>query len=284
MTVVYIDALFLLNLVTNYFLLLASAKLAGEVIHRLRLAAGAAAGAIYACLLFLPGMGFLVHPLSKLCVAVIMVLLAFGGSRRLLRLVIVFFCLSFALAGGVLAIGLMGGKGLSLKNGVLYSAMDVKMIALSAAGCYVIFTAVFPRVAKQVKGREVLPAVLRYGERKVTLLVLVDTGNTLSDPVTGRPVLVANFENVAPLIPPGVSLIAGDLSDPVKTLQRLAEQGVGNSFRLLPYQAVGVECGLLLALRLDNARVGTRDYGPILAALSPNRVSDGGGYSGLVGT
>jgi stage II sporulation protein GA (sporulation sigma-E factor processing peptidase) len=185
-----------------------------------------------------------------------MVLLAFGGSRRLLRLVIVFFCLSFALAGGVLAIGLMGGKGLLLKNGVLYSAMDVKIIALSAAGCYVIFTAVFQRVAKQVKGREVLPAVLRYGERKVTLLVLVDTGNTLSDPVTGRPVLVADFENVAPLLPDKVNLSVRDLSDPVKTLQRLAEQGVGNSFRLLNYQAVGVECAVAVVVVVGAAEEG----------------------------
>ena len=42
MTVVYIDSLFLLNLVVNYLLLLASARLAGEVIRRLRLGLGAA--------------------------------------------------------------------------------------------------------------------------------------------------------------------------------------------------------------------------------------------------
>ena len=40
---------------------------------------------------------------------------------------------------------------------------------------------------------------------------------------------------------------------------------------------------LLLALRLDDARVGAEDYGGILVALSPNPVSDGGGYSALIG-
>ena len=48
MTVVYIDALFLLNLIVNYLLLLAAAKLAGEPLRRLRLAAGAALGGLYA--------------------------------------------------------------------------------------------------------------------------------------------------------------------------------------------------------------------------------------------
>ena len=48
MTVVYIDSLFLLNLIVDYLLLLATAKLAGEGICRPRLALGAAVGALYA--------------------------------------------------------------------------------------------------------------------------------------------------------------------------------------------------------------------------------------------
>ena len=52
MTVVYIDALFLLNLIVNYLLLLAAAKLAGEPLRRLRLAAGAALGGLYAAAIF----------------------------------------------------------------------------------------------------------------------------------------------------------------------------------------------------------------------------------------
>ena len=70
MTVVYIDALFLLNLIVNYLLLLAAAKLAGEPLRRLRLAAGAALGGLYAAAIFFPGMGFLTHPLCKLGAAV----------------------------------------------------------------------------------------------------------------------------------------------------------------------------------------------------------------------
>ncbi len=283
--VVYLDALFLLNFTADYLLLLATAKLAGEVIRRPRLVLGALAGALYAVLIFLPGLGFLNHPLCKVSGAVLMALAAFGGSRRLLRLTLVFFGLSCALAGGVLAAGLLGGQGLTLQNGVLYSAMDVKLMALSAAVCYLLITLVFRRVAKHSgPAREVVPAVLKLGERRVALSVLLDTGNTLTDPVTGRPVLVADWQALLPLIPPGLSLDGGDLRDPARVLEDLAEKGFGTRLRLLPYRAVGVECGMLLALRLDSARVGERDYGGILAALSPNRVSDGGGYSGLIGT
>ena len=40
MTIVYLDELFLLNFVVDYLLLLAAGRLAGEVLHRGRLALG----------------------------------------------------------------------------------------------------------------------------------------------------------------------------------------------------------------------------------------------------
>ncbi len=282
MTVVYIDALFLLNWIVNYLLLLAAAKLAGEPLRRLRLAAGAALGGLYAAAVFFPGMGFLTHPLCKLGAAVLMLLTGFGGSRRLLRVTLVFFGLACAFGGGIFAIGLLGGRGLTLRNGVLYSGMDLRVLLLSAAVCYVALTMVFRRTARHGR-REVLPAVLTLEGRRVAVNALVDTGNTLTDPVTGRPVMVAEGNRLSPLLPGEQILDEKALRDPVGTLERLAKGERGRRFRLLPYQAVGVECGMLLALRLDDARVGAEDYGGILVALSPNPVSDGGGYSALIG-
>lgn len=164
MTVVYIDSLFLLNFIVDYLLLLATAKLAGEVICRPRLALGAAVGALYASAVFFPGMGFLTHPLCKLSAAIVMLLAGLGGSRRLLRVTLVFLGLSCAFGGGIFAIGLLGGRGLTLRNGILYSAMDLKIILLSAAVCYVALTLVFSRTAKHSR-RELIPAVLSLGEK-----------------------------------------------------------------------------------------------------------------------
>lgn len=285
MTVVYIDALFLLNFVVDYLLLLCAGRLAGEVLHRGRLALGAALAGAYAAAVFLPGMGFLLHPLCKLAAAVLALLIGYGGSRRLLRVTLVFFAVSAAFAGGILALELLGGRGLTLENGVFSSAMDLRLILLSAAGCYVVITLLFQRSARHTAARqELVPAVLTLDGRRVALTALVDTGNTLTDPATGRPVMVVEGEKVAGLFPSGQAPDEADLRDPVAALERLSQAGFLGRCRLLPYQAVGVECGMLLSLRLDGARVGREDYGTLLVALSPNRLSDGGGYSALIGT
>ena len=267
----------------NYLLLLAAARLAGEIIRRLRLAAGAAVGAAYAAAVFFPGMGFLLHPLCKLGAGVLMLLPAFGHSRRLLRTALVFFGVSAAFGGGILAIELLGGQGLTLRGGVFYSAMDLRLILLSAAGCYALLSLIFRRTARHGgPGGEVLPAVLTLEGRQVALRALVDTGNTLTDPATNRPVMVAEGEKLSGLFPPGAAPGPEALRDPVAALAQGRLEG-GRRYRLLPYRAVGVDCGMLLAIPLDGARVGEEDYGRILVALSPTPVSDGGGYSALIG-
>ena len=64
---------------------------------------------------------------------------------------------------------------------------------------------------------------------------------------------------------------------------RLLEDPWRRRFRLLPYRSVGVDRGLLLAVRVDQVQVGEEERGPMLAALSPTPVSDGGGYRALLG-
>ena len=282
MTVVYVDTLFLLNALVDYLLLLCSARLAGEPLERLRFALGAVLGGGYAVAIFLPGLGFLERPLCRLAAAVLMAVAAFGGGRRLGRQTAIFFALSCAFAGGVLAISLVGGTGLSLNRGVIYSGMDLKMVLLSAAGCYAALSLLLQKAGKHAHFTGELKEVrLELGERAVELTALTDTGNTLTDPVTGRGVMVAEGARLEPLFPPEQCPDKGALRDPAGALEGLI--AAGGRFRLLPYRSVGVDRGLLLAVRVDRAVVDGEDRGAMVVALSPNPVSDGGGYAALLG-
>ena len=282
MTVVYVDTLFLLNALVDYLLLLCSARLAGEPLERLRFALGAVLGGGYAVAIFLPGLGFLERPLCRLAAAVLMAVAAFGGGRRLGRQTAIFFALSCAFAGGVLAISLVGGTGLSLNRGVIYSGMDLKMVLLSAAGCHAALSLLLQKAGKHAHFTGELKEVrLELGERAVELTALTDTGNTLTDPVTGRGVMVAEGARLEALFPPEQRPDGAALRDPAGALEGLT--AAGGRFRLLPYRSVGVDRGLLLAVRVDRAVVDGEDRGAMVVALSPNPVSDGGGYAALLG-
>lgn len=279
MTTIYVDTLFLLNAVVDYLLLLCSARLAGEPLERLRFAGAAALGGGYAVALFIPGWEFLYHPLCRVSVAVLMVLIAFARSRRLLRQAVVFFALACAFGGGVLAVGLLGGQGLTLGSGVFYSAIDIKTVLVSAAGCYGALSLCFRNWGRHSAARgELKPVRLEFSGRTLELTALMDTGNTLTDPVTGRRVLVAEGASLSPLFPE----VGQTLLDPAAGLEQFNRRWPGR-FRLIPYRAVGTERGLLLAARLDRVEVDGEEQVGALVALSPNPVSDGGSYQVLAG-
>lgn len=282
-TTVYLDTLFALNALMDYLLLVCSARLAGEPLHRGRMALAAALGGAYAAAAVLPGMAWLTAPVCKLGAAVLLSAVGLGASRRLLRQTVIFLAVSCAFAGGVLAVSLLGGRGLALGHGIVCTGTDLKIVLLSSAICYALFTAVLRRAARHSALRgEVVRATLRFHGREVSLPTLVDTGNTLTDPVSGRPAIVVDAPAVAPLLD-GDAPDLRELTAPAQALSRLNAGRWRGRFTLLPYRAVGVEHGLLLALRLDGASVDGRERGALLAALSPTPVSDGGAYRALVG-
>ena len=274
-TVVYIDLLFLLNFVANYLLLLAAGRMSGNPLHRGRIAAGAALGAFYSAAVFLPGLNWLSAWPCRMGCGVLMVLSAYG-TGRLLRVCVFFFCASAALAGGVLAVELLGGSSLTVANGVLYSHADLRLLLLLFVLCYFLLSLFFRRLGEP-RGRQMARLLLEFPDRQITLTALVDTGHSLTDPVTNQPVIVAEWGCLAACLPPG--LRADNPVDGLKLCRELGWRGT----RLIPYRAVGVEGGLLLAVRARRAVAEGQVWTQPLIALSPTPLDDGGGYQALIG-
>lgn len=276
MTVVYIDLLFLLNLVANYLLLLGAGRVAGVVLHRLRIALGAAAGAGYAVLLFLPGLEWLGLWPVKILSGILMPLIAYGGERSLIRVTALFFAASAGLAGLVLAVELLGGTALSLENGVLYSGFDLRLLLLLFVICYFVMSLFFRRTGRH-SSRELVQLEIEILGESVSMTALLDSGHTLTDPATNRPVIVADAQSLNHVFPVSI-----DPAQPVEGVKRCRMAGLSGA-RLVPYRAVGIDCGMLLALQAKSVKIGDRQLGSLLVALSPNPVDDGGGYQALIG-
>lgn len=112
---------------------------------------------------------------------------------------------------------------------------------------------------------------------------LYDTGNTLRNPVDGRPVLVMEQAALLELLPKTEADILKEKNAPETAMARLYSAGSRLRFTLLPYRSVGMETGLLLAVRSDYIALSRRRIPRTLIALSQGPVSDGGGYCALWG-
>lgn len=267
MTVIYLDTLFLTELAADFMLLLATDRFCAAAVSWKRLLAASVVGALYSVMYALMG-DVLASVLMKIVFGVLMLLTAFGGRRDLLRCGAVFMVCSAAFAGIVLAVSVCCG------------GFGTKQMIFSFAAAYALMGGVLRFSAP--RGGTV-KITLRHRGKSVSFTALRDTGSSLRDPVSGAAAIIAAEETLLPLLEENTraELAKSRGLTAEKRLEKLWDAGLGHGFKLLPYSALGVENGLLLAFRIDCADVGGREIRGASAVMASQTIS-GGEYSAIV--
>lgn len=235
---IYLDLLMFLNFLVDFLLLMGANRLAGFPCNGCRSAAAALLGAVYSGACLLPGFLFLGNILWRTVCLVLMAGIAFGWNRSTLRRGGVFLLLSMSL----------GGLAISMER------QDVRTLAVSACLIWLLCGIAF---GGHIGGREYIPLEICYGDNSVKLLALKDSGNTLRDPVSKQQVLVISREAASRL----TGLSEAQLKSPMQTLMQHPLPGL----RLIPYRAVGQCGGMLLAMRFDDVKIGSRQQSAVVA-------------------
>lgn len=254
--VVYWDLAALWNFALDYLLLLGTLRIAGRPLCRPRLALGAALGAAYS-------VAALALPLpvwAALAALPAMTRVAFGRTKRYVKLTLLCLMLACGLGGIVVLLGRLGGLE-RLAYGLIYARLPWSVFFAASGVSYLLLTFVFRDGARR-GGGEFVQVRVEHGGRQVTLRLLRDTGNTLSDPLTGEGVPVIEKSALSPLFPKG----NGDEAA-YKRVTALRVRTVSGAEETLD------------AFRCDQLFVDGRPLGARLIALSPEAFGDG--YQGL---
>ncbi len=245
----------LLGMLVDFLLLQGTAGMSGGQPNAARAVLAALLGGVFGVVSMRGDVLFLEHSGWRLGMLVLMGWIAFGFRGSGFRQTVLFVLLSMALGG--LAVGL--GQG------------SIGKVICSAVIAIWLFLVGFQwNQAPQ----ELVEVHLAAGEAESRFYALRDTGNTLRDPVTGESVIVVGASVADRLF----GLTREDLEHPVETLARQTTAG----FRLIPYRAVGQSRGLLLAMRIPQARIGTKT-GPALVAFAPSGLDAEGTFQALIG-
>ncbi|MBR2047158.1 MAG: sigma-E processing peptidase SpoIIGA [Oscillospiraceae bacterium] len=251
--VIYLDGVMGLNFLVDWLLLLGVNRLSGFPPALGRTAAAAAVGGGYAGICLVPGFRFLGNLLWRGISLGLISLTAFGMDRTAARRGALFVMLSMAL----------GGLALSADSRAVHELLF----------CAGVLTLLCCTGFRQGMLRQRLEVVrLTFRGKTQSIHALVDTGNTLTDPLSGEPVLVVDRQIAREFF----GLNPDCLADPSACIRAYPELGL----RLIPCTTVGGQGGLLTALRCDEVRIG-KGKGSTLVALAP--VSFGGEYHGLTG-
>lgn len=275
--IVYVDLLFLLNTLVNVALLDCAGRFAGRRARMLRLVAGGAFGGAYAVAAAHPSLPVLAAWPCRLLCAAGMLAICYGVHRQLAQLGLWFAILSAAFAGVVLLLTAAFGTQLYLVGGTAVYPIRFSALAAVTGVCYGALGGLFRWMGARSAVTDLRSVTICFAGRLCSMTALMDNGNALRDPLTGRQVLVVDALRAKRLLP---ELEGYSLAHPAEQFAEIAASVPGA--RLIPYRTAGSADGLLLAARSDWALLGKRRYEGMTVAFSPV-ASFGGAFQVIAG-
>jgi stage II sporulation protein GA (sporulation sigma-E factor processing peptidase) len=298
MPVVYIDVVWLINLMLDGFILLVTVFLARRSIYWWRTIGASAIGASYALFLFFPVMSIFLTFFFKFLFSVIMVWIAFKpkGLFDFGKMLGLFYLASF-LAGGAAYAANNFFNNVSLQNGLVLlnggtvwlQKTTLALVVLAMPIVYLLGKSAWKRLARSKQREQNFWDVrVQVGTHSMSFTGLMDTGNALNDPLSRLPVMVADWVLFQEALPAAVASVLEKGMDISFALGDIEMDDEWQSrFRLVPYRGVGGSMGMLLAFRPECVELSGQEGDMhtcrrVLIGLNPKPLAGDGSYRAIL--
>lgn len=261
--VIYAEYLFLENAVTGGIILLLTGKITGIRCKKRFFVLGSVLCGFYSFILFWDTLDPVLAILSKLAFSAVLVLLVFQPKKLipLARIALVFYLVSFAMGG--ITIGMMyfsGIAGVTRNSSVYLGIPGYLYIMLGCILTWIIFSFFSDFIkGRMVRERTFADVEIAMNGRSVIMKGMVDTGNFLKDPFTGKPVMIISAAAARRFLPDEIVEEAVKEKDAKLLTDVLMNSDYASRIRMIPYQSIGKERGYLVGIRPDAVRIGIRN-------------------------
>lgn len=190
--VYYVEYVFVENFIIDFILLFITGKLIKRIIIFKRLIIASLIGSLYVILTFYMAREFMTYFIVKFSISVLMIMVAFDSKGILtnIRVIICFYITSLIVVGIISALYYL-----------TYDKLTANIILVSIFAGYgalhFFFKEIKDRIAKHNYKRTV---GINIGGKSKTFRGYIDTGNELTDPVTGKPVMVVNIDCIKDIL------------------------------------------------------------------------------------
>jgi stage II sporulation protein GA (sporulation sigma-E factor processing peptidase) len=280
----------------DFFVLWAAAKLGRLATTFKRLCLGAFVGALYAVLIFVPGLTITTTFLAKVICSLVMVFVSFGfyNLRRFFKSAAYFYLVSFVMGGAVLgSMYLFDDSVLLLEtwNGIAVNVINFKtawlLVGLVIAIILGLWGASYIRRNLQ-QGPWLVKAYLELYGQVVETDALVDTGNQLTDPISKEPVMVIEHKKLAQILPAQFTALFDTKEKPSLNdqIDALKDPEWSTRIRLIPFSSLGNQNGMLLGIKPEKVLIqdGNKTYcnNQVVVGIYYRRLCSHGTYQALV--
>jgi len=277
--VYYIEYVFAENFLIDFILLFITGKLIKRVIVYKRLMAASLIGAIYVILTAYIGKDFMMYFIVKLSVSVLMIMIAYDtkGIIANIRVILCFYMTSLIMVGIITALYYL-----------TYDRLTVNAIVLSFflgyTGLHFFFKEIRARIDKSNYMRNV---TISMGNLNGTLKAFIDTGNELTDPMTGKPVIVVSIESLRNILDKELySSILKFYSNKESNYESLLTENSNYNLKIIRYNTISSKGEMMVVVTPDNIEIKGKftsiPTADAVIGISPKKISQKEDYDALL--
>ena len=249
---VYADITFLVNFIMDFLILWVTVRLTGIPVSYIRIVIAAGLGGIYAVGYLFPELSFWYSLPLKVLFSVFLVIVAVLPRtwKDLAKSMLLFYGINFLVAGASLGFSYLVQSSYQFDYSYWWLLAGISCaLLLGIYGKSWFNERILPQLLK-------FPVQLTFGGNRCSGQGFVDTGNGLRDPLTNRPVIIAEYQLLKDCLPADFQSALEDSCNQEEMLDRLSQSSWANRLRLIPFTSIGKKNGLLVGIRADAIRVG----------------------------
>lgn len=207
------------------------------------------------------------------------------GIKELLRTLLIFYLTSFTFGGVTFALLYFISPGnILFENGKLVGTYPLKMILIGGLIGFFIIIISFKSIKNKISKKDMLCNIsIVFEEGKVDINAIIDTGNFLKEPLTGKPVIIVEKDTLKKVIPVN---ILENMQEIINGTKEIEEKYI-SKIRLIPFTALGTENGLLLGIKPEKLYINYQgkivENKKVIVGVYNKKLSRNNKYNALVG-
>jgi len=290
---VYAEYILIENIVINYIILYATRIITKTKGSRLRLLISSIIGSLYILVAFFPEYEFLGKFIIKFSVSVLMILIAFNPEKFniFLKQISAFYLTSFVFAGTIMGIYYILNNSFNFANVSFKNARElVRVLVIGIGLAIMLIHYIFKYHRARMNKESFLTNItISLNNKKANLVALIDTGNSLKEPITQKPVIIAEYNSLSEILPEKLKRIYLEKRElDLETIAKVMEDiGSEIKLRLIPFKSLGNENGILIGFKPDSVSIYLKNETrrlkeEIIVAIYNNKLAQDEQYNGLL--
>ena len=257
---IYIDVVFLENLVMNSIILIASGIILKKKLKWIRILLASSLGAIYTIIGYISVLEIYSNLVLKVILSILIIYIAFNPQtvKQLWKDILIFYLTSFVFGGVAFAlIYVVKPQEILMKNGLFLGTYPLKTVLLAAIVAFIVIIAAFAIVKTKFSKKDMFCDVeVELNNKKIKTRAMIDTGNLLKEPITNTPVIVLEHTLLYECVPKEIldnleSILGGEL---VKIPEEIRNEYISR-LKLIPFASLGKQNGMLVGIKADSLKI-----------------------------